>query len=37
MSKMSPRKFSNLIPTEAYKNVLKDNARSDHLKKLLLI
>ena len=28
MKKMSPRNFAHLVPTEAYKNVLRDNAKA---------
>jgi hypothetical protein len=35
MKKMSPRNFANLVPTEAYKNVLRDNAKADKIKKLI--
>lgn len=35
MKKMSPRNFGSLVPTEAYKNVLRDNARADRIKNLM--
>jgi hypothetical protein len=35
MKKMSPRNFANLVPTEAYKNVLRDNAKAERIKKLI--
>jgi hypothetical protein len=35
MKKHSPRNFGSLITTEAYKNVLRDNARAAKIKSLM--
>ena len=35
LNKMSPRNFASLVPTEALKNVLRDNAKADRLKKMM--